>query len=122
VSSFASPRNSLASIVARDIGKSFGTHTVLHDVNLAVGPRSRIGVIAPNGTGKSTLLRILAGVETPDFGRVSRTPPTTTVGYLSQEPERRAGETVRAFLARRTGVADAERALDHASHALADST
>jgi ATPase subunit of ABC transporter with duplicated ATPase domains len=122
VSSFASPRNSLASLVARDVGKSFGTHTVLHDVNLAVGPRSRIGVIAPNGTGKSTLLRILAGVETADAGRVTRTPPATTVGYLSQEPERRAGETVRGFLARRTGVADAERALDDASHALADAT
>jgi len=120
VSSPASPRNSLASLVARDVGKSFGTHTVLHDVDIAVGPRSRIGVVAPNGTGKSTLLRILAGVETPDSGRVTRTPPSTTVGYLSQEPERRAGETVRAFLARRTGVADAERALDDASHALAE--
>ena len=80
------------------------------------GPRSRIGVVAPNGTGKSTLLRILAGLDAPDSGRVTRTPPTATVGYLPQEPERRAGETVRAYLARRTGVAAAERALDDASH------
>ena len=102
-------RNSLASLVARDVGKSFGPHVVLDGVSVTIGPRSRIGVIAPNGTGKSTLLRILAGIDTPDSGRVTRTPPTATVGYLPQEPERRAGETVRAYLARRTGVADAEQ-------------
>jgi ATPase subunit of ABC transporter with duplicated ATPase domains len=111
--------NSLASLVARDIGKSYGPHVVLDGVSFTVGPRSRIGVIAPNGTGKSTLLRILAGIEPPDTGRVTRTPPTSTVGYLPQEPERRAGETVRAYLARRTGVAAAEQGLEDASHALA---
>jgi ATPase subunit of ABC transporter with duplicated ATPase domains len=105
--------------VARDIGKSFGPHVVLDAVSFTVGPRSRIGVIAPNGTGKSTLLRILAGLEEPDSGHITRTPPGATVGYLPQEPERRAGETVRAYLARRTGVAAAELALDDASEALA---
>jgi len=105
--------------VARDVGKAFGPHVVLDRVSLTVGPRSRIGVVAPNGTGKSTLLRILAGLEPPDAGSVTRTPPTATVGYLPQEPERRAGETVRTYLARRTGVAAAEVRLDRASHALA---
>jgi ATPase subunit of ABC transporter with duplicated ATPase domains len=105
--------------VARDVGRSFGPHVVLDAVSFTVGPRSRIGVVAPNGTGKSTLLRILAGLDDPDTGRVTRTPPNTTVGYLPQEPERRPGETVRSYLARRTGVADAEQALDTASHGLA---
>jgi ATPase subunit of ABC transporter with duplicated ATPase domains len=114
-----SARSSLASLVARDVGKAFGPHVVLDRVSLTVGPRSRIGVVAPNGTGKSTLLRILAGIEQPDAGSVTRTPPTATVGYLPQEPERRAGETVRTYLARRTGVAAAEVRLDQASHALA---
>jgi len=122
VSSFPSARPSLASLVARDVTKSFGPHVVLERVSLTVGPRSRIGVVAPNGTGKSTLLRILAGVERPDSGLLTRTPPAATVGYLPQEPDRADGETVRAYLGRRTGVAAAERALHDASHALAGTT
>jgi ATPase subunit of ABC transporter with duplicated ATPase domains len=109
----------LSSLVARDVGKAFGPHVVLEHVNVTIGPRSRIGVVAPNGTGKSTLLRILAGLDRPDSGRVTKTPPGAQIGYLPQIPERRAGETVRAFLARRTGVSDAERALEVASEGLA---
>jgi ATPase subunit of ABC transporter with duplicated ATPase domains len=109
----------LAALVARDVSKSFGPHVVLDDVNITIGPRSRIGVVAPNGTGKSTLLRILAGIDTPDSGRVTRTPPTAQIGYLPQVPERRPDETVRAYLGRRTGVTDAERALEAAGEALA---
>ncbi len=108
-----------ASLVARDITKSFGPRVVLDRVSVTVGPQHRIGVVAPNGTGKSTLLKILAGIDAPDAGRVTRTPPEATVGYLPQEHERRAGETVRAALRRRTGVAGAEQALEAASAALA---
>src|SRR5213595_1937145 len=80
--SSASARSSLAGVVARDVAKAFGPHVVLDRVSLTVGPRSRIGVVAPNGTGKSTLLRILAGIDAPDAGTVTRTPLTATVGYL----------------------------------------
>jgi ATPase subunit of ABC transporter with duplicated ATPase domains len=111
--------STFASLVARDLTKSFGPRVVLDRVSCTVGPRHRVGVIAPNGTGKSTLLKILAGLDTPDSGTVTRTPPTATVGYLPQEPERRAGETMRAFLARRTGVAAADDQLASASSALA---
>jgi ATPase subunit of ABC transporter with duplicated ATPase domains len=114
-----SSSSSSSSLLARDITKSFGPRVVLDRVSCTVGPQHRIGVVAPNGTGKSTLLKILAGLETADGGTVARTPPTATVGYLPQEPERRAGETVRAYLARRTGVAGAEAELDHAARALA---
>jgi ATPase subunit of ABC transporter with duplicated ATPase domains len=65
------------------------------------------------------LLRILSGADVPDTGTVSRTPPGATVGYLPQEADRRAGETLRAFLARRTGVAAANDALETAAGALA---
>ena len=112
--------SSFASLVARDISKSFGPRVVLDRVSCTVGPRHRVGVVAPNGTGKSTLLKILAGIDAPDAGTVMLAPPAATVGYLPQEPERRPGETVRAYLARRTGVAAAEAALDVASLALAD--
>ena len=71
-----------------------------------------------NGAGKSTLLRILAGETAPEEGAVAVSPPAATVGHLPQEPDRRPGETVVAFLARRTGVADAQAAMDAAAEAL----
>jgi ATPase subunit of ABC transporter with duplicated ATPase domains len=114
--------SSLASLVARDITKSFGPRIVLDRVSCTVGPQHRVGMVGPNGSGKSTLLRILAGLETPDSGTVTRTPRLATVGYLPQEPERRPGETVRAHLMRRTGIAAAERRLDAAASALAEGT
>ena len=114
--------SALASLVAKDISKAFGPRVVLDRVSVAVGSTSRIGIVAPNGTGKSTLLKILAGVEDADAGVVTRLPPSATVGYLPQEAERRAGETLRAYLARRTGVAAAERRLDQASTALSNAT
>src|SRR3546814_11649715 len=79
---------------------------------------ARIGVVGPNGIGKSTLLRILAGAEVPDGGAVERSPATTTVGWLPQEPDAQAGETLRQYLARRTGVAAASDALDAATAAM----
>ncbi len=88
--------------------RSFGARTVLDRVDLTIGPRSRLGLVGPNGAGKSTLLRLAAGLDDPDEGRVERTPATLTIGYLPQEHERRPGETLLAFLARRTGVAAAE--------------
>jgi ATPase subunit of ABC transporter with duplicated ATPase domains len=69
--------------------------------------------------GKSTLLRILAGLFAPDRGTVHRTPPDATVGFLVQEPERRAGERVQDLLGRRTGVTAAQHELDAATGALA---
>ncbi len=108
-----------STLVANRVAKSFGPHLVLDDVSFTLAARSRIGIVAPNGTGKTTLLRILAGLETADRGSVVRTPPTATVGYLPQEADRRDGETLRAFLARRTGVTAANEEFERASHALA---
>src|SRR6516225_920831 len=96
-------------IVATDISKEFGATLVLHRVSLTVPPGARIGVVGPNGPGKWTLLRVLAGVEELSSGRVER---TGTVGYLPQEPERRRGETLLGYLARRTGVAEAEARME----------
>jgi ATPase subunit of ABC transporter with duplicated ATPase domains len=100
---------------ARHISKSYGSARVLVDVSLVVSPRSRIGLVGPNGIGKSTLLRVFAGLENPDAGEVVR---SGVVGYLPQEPEARAGETVRGYLARRTGVAAAEEELARREAAL----
>ncbi|MFZ6004238.1 MAG: ribosomal protection-like ABC-F family protein [Actinomycetota bacterium] len=102
-------------LVAKDVVRHHGGQVVLGGVSLSVVPGARLGVVGPNGIGKSTLLRILAGLEAPDGGSVERSPATTTVGWLPQEPDAQAGETLRAYLARRTGVAAASGALDDAA-------
>jgi ATPase subunit of ABC transporter with duplicated ATPase domains len=107
-------------LVARDLQRQHGAHVVLGGVSITVNPGARIGVVGPNGIGKSTLLRVLAGIEAPDGGVVSRSPASTTVGFLPQEPDADPGETLRAYLARRTGVATASADLDAAMHSLGD--
>src|SRR4051794_37863014 len=101
------------SIVATNISKDYGATVVLERLSLTVPPGARIGVVGPNGGGKSTLLRVLAGVDEPSAGRVER---VGTAGYLPQEPERRPGETLLGFLARRTGLADAEARMNAGDH------
>src|SRR3954470_18484332 len=118
-----SPRSSASSfsLVARDLSRSRGSFVVLDAVDVSIGPRSRVGVVGPNGVGKTTLLRLLAGLDHPDRGSVMATPPSLRVGYLPQEPER-GDETLLDFLARRTGVSAAEAELERAATALATST
>jgi ATPase subunit of ABC transporter with duplicated ATPase domains len=97
------------SLVARDISKSYAAVQVLERVSLAVAPGDRVGIVGPNGIGKSTLLRVLAGVDDPDSGSIVR---SGEVGYLPQEPAVSDGERVLDHLARRTGVATAADAMD----------
>jgi ATPase subunit of ABC transporter with duplicated ATPase domains len=91
---------------------------VLTDVDLIVPPARRIGVVGPNGVGKSTLLAVAAGALAPESGSVTLAPPSATVGWLHQEPER-SDELVRDLLARRTGVTEAQAELDAATADLA---
>ena len=112
--------SSSSQLSARSVSKSLGGIVVLDDVTLRIGLRSRIGLLGPNGVGKSTLLRILAGVEVPDEGRVERSPASLTVGLLDQEPGGAAGETVGTFLARRTGIDTVAVTLEAASAAMSD--
>jgi ATPase subunit of ABC transporter with duplicated ATPase domains len=107
-------------LAAENVSKEFGATPVLERLSLTVPPGARIGVVGPNGSGKSTLLLVLAGVLAPDDGRVVSRPVGLTVGYLPQEPERRDGESLRGFLARRTGVADAEATMDDLAARLTD--
>ena len=107
-----------ATLTATDVTVVRGPVQVLTDVSVTVGPGARIGVVGPNGAGKSTLLAALAGQLQPDSGTVALSPRTASVGLLPQEPDRRPGETLVDFLARRTGVAAAQAELDAALDAL----
>jgi ATPase subunit of ABC transporter with duplicated ATPase domains len=109
---------STATLSARGIVVDRGPVRVLAGVDLDVTPGHRVGLIGPNGVGKSTLLSVLVGSLVPDAGAVTRTPPDATVGLLAQVPERSA-EPVADLVARRTGVAAAGRELDAATGALA---
>ena len=107
-----------ATLIAKDLTAGHGDRLLFEDLDLVVAPGDVVGLVGVNGAGKSTLLRTLAGLVPREQGSVSLSPPTATVGYLPQEPERRPGETVREFLARRTGVTAAQAALDAATEAL----
>jgi ATPase subunit of ABC transporter with duplicated ATPase domains len=109
-----------ATLVARGLAAAHGDRSLFADLDLVVAPGDVIGLVGANGAGKSTLLRVLAGIAASDGGAVTVSPPEATIGYLPQEPDRRAGETVRQFLARRTGVTAADDAMQAAAHALAD--
>ena len=106
-------------LAARGIRLARGATTVLAEVDVAVSAGDRLGLVGPNGVGKSTLLAVLAGTLVPDAGRVALTPPDAVVALLAQEPARDPAETGRARLARRTGTAAAQDELEAATEALA---
>ena len=109
-----------ATLVAKGLAAGFGERVLFSGLDLVVAPGDVVGLVGANGAGKSTLLRILGGVAAPDEGSVRLNPPTANVGYLPQEPDRRPGESVRAFLGRRTGVTAAQTSMDEATTALAE--
>jgi ATPase subunit of ABC transporter with duplicated ATPase domains len=98
------------SITLVDVTVSHGADDVFSGVSLTVGAGSRIGIVGANGVGKTTLLRLLAGLEEPERGRVRLSPPGLSVGYLPQELDVPPGETLGAYLMRR-GVARQSRVL-----------
>ncbi|HMJ77686.1 MAG TPA: ABC-F family ATP-binding cassette domain-containing protein [Iamia sp.] len=105
-------------LAARGISLDRGATTVLADVDVTASSGDRLGLVGPNGVGKSTLLGVLAGTVVPDAGTVTVTPPAGIVALLAQEPGR-TGETGRERITRRTGVAPAQAELDGATTALA---
>lgn len=71
-------------LTAHGLCKSYNIDTILNDVTFSINSGERVGLVGPNGCGKTTLLRILAGEEKPDQGTVTLTPNNIKLGYLSQ--------------------------------------
>ena len=108
-----------ATLVAHGLAGGYGHRILFEGIDLTVGPGDVLGIVGANGAGKTTLLRLLAGADAPCSGSLTRSPSDAFVGHLPQEHERVAGETVGAYIARRTGCAAATRAMDEAAEALA---
>jgi ATP-binding cassette subfamily F protein 3 len=104
---------------AHSITKAYGLHSVLHDITFSISACDRLGLIGPNGCGKTTLLRILTSQEMPDSGTVAHMRPNLRIGYLPQgfdlDPSLTLAEACSAALRR-----DPESALVELAAALAE--
>lgn len=78
---------------AENISKSYSEKILFNDISLGIGEGDKIGLIGINGTGKSTLLKVIAGLETTDTGRIIKG-NSVRIGYLEQSPVFQAGTTV----------------------------
>ena len=85
------------------VSRSYGTKTVLKDISISYYYGAKIGVIGANGSGKSSLFKILAGVDTEFTGETSIS-PGYSIGYLEQEPYLEPGKTVKEIVSE--GVAE----------------
>ncbi|WP_418059962.1 ABC-F family ATP-binding cassette domain-containing protein [Pimelobacter simplex] len=104
-----------ATLVTKDLAGGHAHRTLFESLDLTVAPGDVVGVVGANGAGKTTLLRILAGDLAPLDGVVSTAPSDAFVGWLPQEHERIAGETVGQYVARRTGATAATEAMEQAA-------
>jgi ATPase subunit of ABC transporter with duplicated ATPase domains len=107
-----------ATLVTKKLAGGHAHRTLFESLDLTVAPGDVVGVVGANGAGKTTLLRILAAELDPLDGTVSTTPNDAFVGWLPQEHERVAGETIGQYVARRTGAAAATAAMEQAAVAL----
>ncbi|NTV99833.1 MAG: ABC-F family ATP-binding cassette domain-containing protein, partial [Oscillochloris sp.] len=102
--------------------KDFGAATILSHTSFTINDGEHVGLIGPNGVGKSTLLRIIVGQEQPDAGTVVLA-PGATIGYLPQAFDSALGTTIGTVVAMaQADFSAAEAELLHASEALADSS
>src|SRR5687768_985978 len=80
-------------LTADSLHKSFGTRTLFTGVSLSIEEGEKVGVIGANGTGKSTLFKILGKLEAADSGSIAIR-RGASVGYLAQDPEFSPGDTI----------------------------
>ena len=100
----------MALLSLRGAAKSFGSRLILDGLDFDVEQDARVGVIGPNGGGKSTMLRILAGLETADAGELTQR-RGLVVAFLAQQPEGDDREALETARAARSDLQELEREL-----------
>src|SRR5512145_2475551 len=85
-------------LTTHHISKTYGIQPILQDISFSISNNERVGLIGPNGCGKTTLLRILAGLEQPDSGTVVSTRPNLRSGYLAQGMDFDSEQTIETTL------------------------
>jgi ATP-binding cassette subfamily F protein 3 len=93
-------------LTAHHLNKTFNLQTLFENVSFSLNPGERKGLVRPNGCGKTTLVRILAGLEPPTSGHVSRD-PNLRIGYLPQAFKLGPGLTLQQAISQRTGQVSA---------------
>ena len=109
----------MALLAARGIAKSFGSRLILDGLDFDVEPGVRLGVIGPNGGGKSTLLRIIAGEETADTGELTHR-RGLVVAYLPQQLEGDERDALHTLRAARPDIDDLEADLERVESQLSE--
>ncbi|GMR19085.1 MAG: ABC-F family ATP-binding cassette domain-containing protein [Patescibacteria group bacterium] len=92
----------------RNVSKSYGPYTALTNISFNLGKDQKAALVGPNGVGKSTLLRIISGEESPDSGTVG-VPKRSKIGYLPQEVAIDGDETIEQYLKRITEIFKIEK-------------
>ena len=96
------------------IGRHFGPQVLFDDLDWRIPAGARLGLVGPNGVGKTSLLRLVAALDTPDAGELLR-PSGLRVGYLAQEVETVSdGPVLEVVLEGFQEIVDLERAIESA--------
>lgn len=90
-------------LTVQNLTKSYGIETVLSDISFSINAGDRIGLVGPNGCGKTTLLRLITQQDKPDTGVVRFSPSNLQYGYLPQGAEFDPNDTIAGYLGRIKG-------------------
>lgn len=106
----------------QNLSVEFSAKSLFDNINYVINPRDRIALVGKNGAGKSTMLKIIAGIQTPTSGKVSM-PRDITVGYLPQQMELNDTLTVKEEVRKAFAhIDDLKRKLDEATEELSSRT